>query len=264
MKKSVFSFVVSAVAVGFVFSSAAQAQKWADLTLTVILDGDIPKQKNVDVKADAFCMENPIKAEDLIVDPATKGVANFAFMIDVKKTKLTPAQIHPDLQKASETKPVLDNVKCVFVPHVMTMRAGQTLLVKNSDKTAHNAKFSFFKNDEVNPLIPAGGEKDVVTKIEEPGATKVECNIHPWMSSYVFVTNHPYIGISDAQGKIKIEKLPAGVELDFKLWHEKTVEEVTLSGKNEKWAKGSVKLTLKEGANDIGIVKMNPEKFKTK
>ena len=65
----------------------------------------------------------------------------------------------------------------------------------------------------------------------------------------------------------KIEKLPAGMDLDFKLWHEsqdRSIEEVSLSGKKEKWTKGSVKLTLKEGANDLGTLLIKPERFKTR
>ncbi len=267
MKKSVSVFAASLVAIGFGCSNAAHAQKWADLTVTVLLDGEVPKPKEVTVNADAICLQNKIMSEDLVVDPATKGIANLVFMVDSKKTKLAADQLHPDLQKVPADKPVMDNLKCAFVPHVMSMRAGQTLLVKNSDQTGHNAKINFFKNEEVNPMIPVGGSKEVVTTVEEPGATKVECSIHPWMSAYVIVTSHPFVGISDAAGKIKIEKLPAGIELDFKLWHEsqdKSIEEVTFMGKKEKWTKGSFKLTLKEGANDFGLLLIKPDRFKSK
>ncbi len=267
MKNSFCLFAASLAAVGFGLSNGAHAQKWADLTMTVVLDGEIPKAKEVEVKADQICMQNKIMSEDLVVDPATKGIANVVFMIDSKKTKLETKQFHPDLQKLPETKPELDNLKCAFVPHVMFIRAGQSILVKNSDQTGHNAKFSFFKNDEVNPMIPVGGSKEVPTKVEEPGPTKVECSIHPWMSGYVIVAGHPYVAVSDATGKIKIEKLPAGVELDFKVWHEnqdKSIEEVNFMGKKEKWTKGSVKLTLKEGANDLGKLMIKPDRFKTK
>ncbi len=267
MKKSVFVVVASVLVIGFGFSNAVQAQKWADLTMTVLLDGDLPKPKVVQVNADAICMQNKVMSEDLVVDPTTKAIANIVFMIDSKKTKLEANQLHPDLQKVPSDKPAMDNLKCAFVPHIMTMRAGQTLLVKNSDQTGHNAKFNFFKNEEVNPMIPVGGSKEIVTTLEEPTPTKVECSIHPWMSGYVIVAGHPYVGISDAVGKIKIEKLPAGIELDFKLWHEsqdKSIEEVSLSGKKEKWTKGSVKLTLKEGINDLGKLLIKPDRFKAK
>ena len=267
MKISVFVVVASVLAISFGFSNAAHAQKWADLTMTVLLDGDVPKAKEVDIKNDPVCIQNKVMSEDLVVDPSTKAIANIVFMVDSKKTKLTPKQLHPDLEKVPSDKPVMDNLKCAFVPHVMAMRVGQILLVKNSDQTGHNAKFIFFKNEEVNPMIPVGGSKEIVTTLEEPTPTKVECSIHPWMSGYVIVSGHPYVGISDAAGKIKIEKLPAGIDLEFKLWHEsqdKSLEEVSLGGKKEKWTKGNVKLTLKEGANDLGTLLIKPERFRSK
>jgi hypothetical protein len=147
------------------------------------------------------------------------------------------------------------------------MRAGQTLVVQNQPFVGHNPKFNFFKNDEVNPMIPVGANREVATAVEEPVPTKVECSIHPWMSGFVIVSGHPYVGISDATGKIKIEKLPADIELDFKLWHEsqdKSIDRVTLAGKTETWPKGTVKLTLKEGTNDFGTLSIKPERIKCK
>jgi len=267
MKKSAFVFVVTLMFFGIGLANALHAQKWADLTMTVLLDGDAPNPKEIKINADQFCMQNKVMSEDLVVDPATKAIANIVFMIDSKKTKLTTEELHPDLRKIPTDMPEMDNVKCVFVPHIIAVRAGQKLLMKNSDPTAHNANFGFFKNEEVNPLIPAGGSKEIVTKFEEAGVTPVACNIHSWMKGYVIVSGHPYVGISDAKGMIKIEKLPAGTELNFKIWHEsqdKSIEEVSLGGKKEKWTKGTVSLTLKEGANNLGTLLIKPDRFKSK
>ncbi len=251
---------------GFCVSGETQAQKWADLTMTVRLDGEAPMPRAFAAAA-GFCGLANVMEEFLVVDPATKGIANIVFMIDSKKAKLERHQFHPDLQLLPEAKPEIDNIDCAFVPHVTAIRAGQTLLMKNTAPIGHNAKFSFFKNEEVNPMIVAGGSREIQTKVEEPGPIKVECSIHPWMSGYVIVAGHPYVGISDKVGKIVIEKLPAGIELDFKLWHEsqnKSIEEISLSGKKGTWPKGSVKLTLREGANDFGNLLIKPERFKSK
>ena len=250
---------------GTAMTGTVQAQKWADLTMTVLLDGAIPTPKELNKKADPKCNQDPDTSDEFIIDPKTKGIANIVFAIDTKKTKLEKDQIHPDLRDVPAALPVLDNNKCKFVPHILAVRAGQKINVTNSDTTAHNAKFSFFENVEVNPMIQAGGNKEIETTKEEKSATKVDCNIHPWMSAYVIVTNHPYVGISDATGKLTIKNLPAGIPLDFKIWHEiqdKSIEEVNVAGKAETWKKGSVSLTLKEGANDLGTLKIKPDRFR--
>lgn len=248
------------------FASAplAIAQEWADVTIKFVLDGAIPAGAAVNANADAFCAKQQIPSERLVVDASTKAIANMVFMIDGKQTKLSGDQIHPTLKEVPSTKPVLDNVNCRFTPHILPVRAGQTIEVKNSDSTSHNAKFVFFNNDEWNQVIPTGGSKTLLIKKAESGPSKVECNIHPWMTAYHIVTDHPYVGISNEKGEIKIEKLPAGVELTFKLWHEaqNKFDEVAVNGKADSWKKGNVKFTLKPGANDLGTVSLKPDKFK--
>lgn len=245
--------------------NSAHAQKWGDLSMTVFLDGDPPAQKLLNMAQDPLCGVQKTYSDELIVEPKTKAIANMVFMIDTRKTKLANDQLHPDLQKVPETKPVLDNVKCRFEPHVLAMRAGQTLTVINLGPVAHNTTFSFFENVQLNPMIQAFGFNDIEILKEEKAPIRVECNIHPWMNAYVIITNHPYVGISDAAGKIKIEKLPAGIPLDFRIWHEiqdKSIEEVNLAGKKETWKKSSVSLTLKEGANDLGTLLIKPNRFR--
>ena len=245
-------------------SSVARAQDWADVTVKFVLDGAIPALPAVNAQADAFCAKQAIPNERLVVDKDSKGIANMVFMIDSKQTKLANDKIHPDLRDVPAAKPVLDNVNCQFIPHIVHIRAGQTIDVKNSDTTGHNAKFVFFNNDEWNQVIPNGGVKSLQIKKSESGPSKVECNIHPWMTAYHVVTDHPYVGISNTAGVVKLEKLPAGTEITFNLWHEaqNKFDEVSVNGKAESWKKGNVKLTLKPGANDLGTVTLKPDKFK--
>jgi len=258
-----WSMIVAPVAL-VCSSMVAQAQDWADVTIKFVLDGAAPAGTPVNAGADAFCAKQQIPAERLVVDAGSKGIANMVFMIDGKQTKLSAEQIHPSMREVPAAKPVLDNVNCRFVPHILPIRAGQTVEVKNSDSTSHNAKFVFFNNDEWNQVVPTGGSKTLQIKKAESGPSKVECNIHPWMTAYHVVTDHPYVAVSNEKGEIKIEKLPAGVELTFKLWHEaqNKFDEVTVNGKAESWKKGNVKFTLKPGANDLGVVALKPDKFK--
>ncbi len=265
------SFILGAlgIATPFMLTSVASAESWADLEFTIVLDGKAPERERLDVDKKDKCGagEDGVLLESLVVNSENNGIANIVFTIDSRRTKLKPADIHPDLRAVPTEKVVLDNVKCQFVPHVLAARVGQPIEVKNSDDVPHNAKFSFFENTEVNPVIAPHSSTEVHTTKEERAATKVDCNIHPWMSAYILINDHPYVGISDENGKIKIEKLPAGVELDFRIWHEnqdKSIEEVNVGGKKEKWARGSTKLTLKEGKNDLGVVKIGVDRFKVK
>jgi plastocyanin len=267
MKKCLLIAMASLTMSSFVGTGTAQAQKWADLTMTFVLDGDVPARKPLDMTRDPKCPSQPSQlGDELIVDPKTKGIANLVLMVDTRKNKLEANSIHPDLKEIPKSAPVLDNVDCKFVPHVLTMRAGQKIEVKNSDPTGHNANFGCFENPGQNPLIQPNSSKVLSGfDLEEKSAVPVECTVHGWMKAYVVILAHPYAAVSDGQGKLTIEKLPAGVELDFRIWHEsqdKSIEEMTIGGKTETWKKGVTKLTLREGTNDLGKVMIKANRFK--
>jgi plastocyanin len=246
-------------------ATSAVAQEWADLKMTFVYDGKAPAPKPIDASKDPLCLEdgNKIVTENMVVNATNGGIRYIALSLDVKDA--SKLKIHPDLAKAPADKVLLDNVKCIFVPHVVVLRSGQTLEVKNSDKTGHNANFGFFKNEAQNVTIPAGASKDLKIGKEETAPTPVECNIHPWMKGFIIVKDHPYVGVSDENGSLVIKGLPVGEELKFRVWHEnqnKAISEVTINGKKEKWDRGYVTITLKPGENDLGTIKLAPERFK--
>ena len=107
---------------------------WADLQLTFIYDeSELPKLEPVAMDKDPACValwkgEKPI-AEDLIVDPKTKGIKNMVVYPDPKKSGIEVSDAHPDLLKAPGKAAVLDNVRCIFEPHIINVRPGQTINV---------------------------------------------------------------------------------------------------------------------------------------
>ena len=255
-----------------IFASTLPAQEWADLQVTFVYDAaKAPERTPVDMSKDGVCVQahpdaKPL-SEELLVDPATMGIKNVAFYPDIRKSGITLDDAHPSLKVAGAEPVALDNNKCTFVPHIIAVRPGQSIKVLNSDQTGHNANFVFFNNQGVNPLIPPGGSKDIPTSVAEPAPVSVECSIHPWMKAYIVMLELPYTGISNEKGVLKIEKLPVGKPIKFKVWHEnmdKSIDEVNFAGKDAQWPKGNIDLTLKPGMNDLGVVKIKPSEFKTK
>ena len=58
--------------------------------------------------------------------------------------------------------------------------------------------------------------------------------------------DNPYFAVTKADGSFEIANLPAGVELEFRVWQEKAkyLREVTVGGESQKWSKGRFSLTL--------------------
>ena len=74
---------------------------------------------------------------------------------------------------------VVDQKDKTFIPHAISVSAGDTITFKNSDPFAHNA----FTDDEANEFdtgMQAPGQ-DVVITIKSAGKFNIECAIHPNM-----------------------------------------------------------------------------------
>ncbi len=238
----------------------AQAKKWGTLRAKFVVDGKVADPTKVNAATDPFCAALPIMTENLIVGKEG-ALKNLAIYLDKKsKTK----DIHPDLAKPDATPLKLDNKNCVFVPHVLFVRPGQSVDVTNSDQTGHNANFNFFNNEPVNFLVPPGGKKNLPVSKDEPAPIPVDCNIHNWMRAHVIVQDHPYVGISGEDGVLEIANLPVG-PVTLRVWHELgTIDEASVGGKKEKWSKGRMDIEIKEGMNDLGTVKIAADKFTKK
>jgi hypothetical protein len=250
-------------------TTLASAADWGDLTMQLVLDGNAPAQKKLDVNKDqAFCTNNGSKMlfdEAVQVDKDSKGVANVVVMLFVKQGGAKPA-VHPDYA-ATEKEPVkLDNMGCLFSPRVVAMRTTQPLVLGNPDMVAHNTNVATLNNPQINPIIPAGGSLTVNMKAEERLLVPVSCSIHPWMQARLIVRDNPYFAVSDKEGKITIKNLPVG-KLSFQVMHEKPgfIQEVKKDGKTVKWAKGRIEdVQIKKGANDLGKFAIPASAFQDK
>lgn len=203
-------------------TAATTAEGYGNLIGTVTFEGSAPQLTPL-VKAGAPGVKDPevcgvadVPNENLVVNPSNKGIANVVIFLDKK-----PANIKPELA-ATPTEPVLfDQKGCKFTPHVVAVRVGQPLLVLSGDAVAHNTHTFPGRNNTFNQAIPANERKGIPCPYTKPEAApvRVVCDLHTWMKAYHFPVDHPYVAVTDADGKFRIEGLPAGKHV-FKVWQE--------------------------------------------
>lgn len=114
-------------------------------------------------------------------------------------------------------KALLNQRGCMYDPHVQTVMIDQAITVRNSDSTLHNIHTFAEKQRSENFAQPMkGDERDIVFKRAE--IVKIKCDVHPWMSAFIGVFDHPYHAATGDDGSCIIE-LPAG---DYEIggWHE--------------------------------------------
>jgi hypothetical protein len=251
-----------ALCVGVLSVDSASAQ-WGDLKIKFVVDGAAPKLPLPDVTKDKeVCTDGgkrKVPNEEFVVgkDGGLKDVIVFLVSEKGKAVK-----VHPSYEASAKDTVKIDNHQCQFVPHVALVRVGQTFVVGNSDPTGHNSQFNFPENKKAeNPLIAAKGEytikADELTKSEKR-AQQISCAIHPWMSGFVLVQDHPYMATSDEDGVLEIKNIPTGKH-SFQFFQQ-NVGYVPSNGKL-KTTKGKAEIDIKAGTNDLGVVKV---KYKSK
>jgi hypothetical protein len=116
---------------------------------------------------------------------------------------------------------VLDQPHCVYVPHVVVMKPGQKLLIKNSAAISHNTKLDVdaFVNKPFGQTIAPKGEVTVSLKHQDKVITAT-CDFHGWMKAKIWTAPHQYVAVTDEDGKFVIENVPEGAELSVVAWHE--------------------------------------------
>lgn len=216
MKKFCLLLLLTFVCTGV---SHTYADDYGNLTGKIIYKGEAPATTLINVagKDPAVCGVKPIFSEELVVDPATGGIANCIIWL-----KNTPANIHPSLKEPAKKEVKFDNINCVFVPHCLVVQTTQAVHGVNSDACSHNIKTNMMKNKGENPILgPNNQEGHLFTfTTKEIVPMSVECSIHAWMRAHWLVIDHPYAVVTDKEGKFEIKNLPVG-EHTLMIWQEK-------------------------------------------
>jgi hypothetical protein len=217
------------------------------------LEGPAPKPKVVaGVGGVAFCGPLGLTDESLVVGK-TGGVQNVVMWMHTTSTSKAPD--NPAALKPLAKEAKVDNKDCRYQPRVVLVHTSQQLVIGNPDPIGHNSKGDLFANPSFNELIPSGGSAKIklFTK-SESRPMPLACSIHPWMSGWVLIKDHPYFGVSDANGDLKIEYIPEGT-YTFVVWHERTgfVQKAKQQGKDVEWKKGQLSVKI-AGETNLGEV----------
>lgn len=129
------------------------------------------------------------------------------------------ALLEPAAGKAT-VKPMADveisQAKRQFAPRVTLITVGTKVTFPNFDTVRHHVySFSPIKTFEIK--LYAGVPNAPLT-FDKPGVAVLGCNIHDSMAAWVVVAETPWFARSAANGRARIEGLPAG-NYRLRLWH---------------------------------------------
>jgi plastocyanin len=113
---------------------------------------------------------------------------------------------------------------CSYGPHAMTLAEGRSIEIVNSDPVLHNVHARQAAEGGLQTVFniaqPVRGQRTKLDTHLKPGIVTLTCEAgHPWMTAYILVVNHPFVAVTDDDGRFVIEGVRAGT-YPIKMWHE--------------------------------------------
>lgn len=185
----------------------------ATLTGTVTLNGTPPEMPVIAMTSDPKCHvghgDIPLKS-DRVLCGANGGLQNVFISI-----------VNPPAgdYAVPEAPVVLDQIGCMYTPHVVGVQVKQKLEIRNSDPTLHNVHRVAKANGGDNRMQMPNSQPLIHTFDIAEERMRYKCDVHPWMNSFVFVKDNPFFAVTDKDGAFNIAGLPTG-EYEVKAWHE--------------------------------------------
>jgi hypothetical protein len=112
-----------------------------------------------------------------------------------------------------------------FAPHVVLLQVGQSLELAQADAPrVDNFHWAPVKNSPFNIITQEDKPHVVEPKVlrfPEKVPTQIRSDINLWKKSYLLLLDHPFMAVTDAEGRFEIPDLPPGTH-QFKVWHERS------------------------------------------
>jgi len=137
------------------------------------------------------------------VDEETKGLKEAAVWLEGVE--------RPEDANAAGDEPLeMDQRNYEFLPHVMTVEAGRPVAFLNNDAANHGVTASNARAaNRFNTYTPPGG-RYLHRFAPSRSPVKIGCPIHAAMSAWVFVFDHPFHDVTDAEGRFRLPPVPPG------------------------------------------------------
>jgi plastocyanin len=194
----------------------------ADITGTVTLAGKPNSQDETFVAKANGCGESPVRrTENWKVGPKGELGDVIVWIVDPKFMADHTVAVPPEIQ--------LKQIGCRYVPHVIAVQAGVNFQVINGDPTIHNVRAKVYNGPSQPPGDDVPGfnfgqvsQGQVNEKeLDDPGIYTFQCDVHGWMQCWVMVLKSNCFGVTDLDGKIKLQMGDSLADGDYKIdaWH---------------------------------------------
>ena len=186
----------------------------AEITGVIKLDGPQPKRPPLPLTPESRKLYEgkPYPRDEVELVSAKGGIKNVFVYI---RKGLPAGKTYPAPKKPA----LLDQKRSMFRPRIQGLFVGQDFAMRNSDPIIHNVRSLSQENRPFNIAQPAGTPDRLKRFSDKEGPIELRCDYHRWMRAFIFVMEHPFFAVTDAQGRFTIKSLPPG-EYTLATWHE--------------------------------------------
>jgi len=179
----------------------------------VAFSGEAGEPQTVQMAADPFCQQahSEVVMRSPVAVDADGGLSNVVVHV--------AAGLDGYTFPVPDESLLVDQVGCIYEPHVLAGRTGQTIIFQNSDDTLHNVNVQPANNPAFNEGQPLKGMSSEKQFMNAEIGIPARCDVHPWMTAFVSVFDHPYFSVSSTDGTFDLDRLPPG-DYVIEAWHE--------------------------------------------
>ena len=139
---------------------------------------------------------------------------------------------------------------CRLSPRIERIAAGGTVILSSEDAIMSRFRFldtdSLQGNDALRATVTMNDEGQVVPLSDAtraPGIVAIRDDLHPWVRGFLAVAPHPFVAVTEADGRFSFDGVPAG-SYTLVVWHERfgtTSQPITISAGQETKAEVQVR-----------------------
>lgn len=148
-----------------------------------------------------------IAQNHLMVRQQNLGLQNAIVILDIKVGRPVVRQ-----------RVSLSTERCTLTPRIQAVSKGTTLDMKNKDGAKHEIQALSLDVNEFTVPLPAAGD-GVRRPLVHAGLLKINCTKHLWERAWIYVSESPYVAVTDANGYYSLENVPPG-RYKLRVWHE--------------------------------------------
>ncbi|MBG86877.1 MAG: hypothetical protein CMO80_08265 [Verrucomicrobiales bacterium] len=181
------------------------------LSGVVRLEGKPPGRRRLNMTSESARLYQKMPLDENVLVGKNGGLANV--FVYAKRG------VERKQYSVPEKPALLDQQKSMFRPRIQGVRVGQKFIIRNSDPYIHNTRSLSLRNRMFNVgQPPRSADRERVFKRAE-GPISLGCDFHKWMAAWIFVVDHPFFAVTDANGNFEIKGLPRG-DYTLEAWHE--------------------------------------------